>query len=80
MAAAAVSLAPLSLTRAFRWPDAGWQLGRVRSRSLRAPFTQVMGYRHATAAFAGEVVSLLDGSHCVLLVPAGPPPAARVCQ
>ncbi len=41
-------------------PDEGWQLGRVRRRSHKAPFAHVVGYQLATAAFAGEVDSLLD--------------------
>ena len=58
----------------YWWPDEGWQLGRVRRRSRHAPFTHVVGYRLATAAFAGEVDSLLTaatyGSRWVALRPA----------
>ena len=57
----------------YWWPDEGWQLGRVRRRSRQVPFTHVVGYRLATAAFAGEVDSLLDeasyGSRWVALRP-----------
>ena len=50
-------------------PGAG---GGVRGGAARrAPFTQVVGYPTPTAAFAGEVDTLLDqatyGSHCVSL-------------
>ena len=58
----------------YWWPDEGWQLGRVRRRSRKAPFTHVVGYRFPAAAFTGEVDSLLDeasyGSRWVPLVPA----------
>jgi hypothetical protein len=39
----------------FWWPpvDEDWQLGRVRRRSRKAPFTHVVGYRLAFAAFVG---------------------------
>ena len=74
MAAAAGSLA-LGAAILYWWPDEGWQFGRVRRRSRRAPFTHVVGYRHPTAAFAGAVDSLLDeasyGSRWVALVPRG---------
>ena len=61
----------------YWWPDEGWQLGRVRRRSRKAPFTHagrgVVGYRFPSAAFTGEVDSLLDeasyGSRWVALVP-----------
>ena len=57
----------------YWWPDEGWQLGRVRRHSRQAPFSHVVGYRLATAAFAGEVDSLLDeasyGSRWVALRP-----------
>ncbi len=54
----------------YWWPHEGWQLGRVPRRrrrgSRRAPFTHVqvvpVGYRLATAGFAGEVDSLLDAA------------------
>ena len=72
VAAAAGSLAP-GAAILYWWPDEGWQFGRVRRRSRRTPFTHVVGYRHPTAAFAGEVDSLLDeassGSRWVALVP-----------
>ena len=55
----------------YWWPDEGWQLGRVRRPSRNPP---VGGYRLATAAFAGEVASLVEaashGSRWVSLVPA----------
>jgi hypothetical protein len=35
---------------------------RVLSFSRMTPFTHVVGYQHATAAFAGEVDSLLDAA------------------
>ncbi len=40
----------------YWWPpvDEDWQLGRVRRRSRKAPFTHVVGYRLATAAFVGS--------------------------
>ena len=43
----------------YRWPDGGWQLGRVWCRRRQAPFTHrgVVGYRTATATVAGEVSS-----------------------
>ena len=46
----------------YWWSDEGWQLGRIRRRCRRAPsrFTQVIGYRTPTAAFAGEVNTLLE--------------------
>ena len=47
----------------YWWPDEGWQLGRIRRRCRRAPFTHVVGYRTKTATFAGEgreVDTLLD--------------------
>ena len=44
----------------YWWPDEGWQLGRIRRRCRRAPFTHVVGYRTPTAAFAGKVETLLD--------------------
>ena len=63
----------LSSPLLYWWPDEGWQLGRVRRRSRKAPFTHVVGYRFPPAAFTGEVDSLLDeasyGSRWVALVP-----------
>ena len=41
-------------------PDEGWQLGRIRRRCRRAPFTHVVGYRTKTATFAGEGREVLD--------------------
>ena len=35
-------------------------VARLRRRCRRAPFTHVVGYRIPTAAFAGEVDTLLD--------------------
>ena len=43
------------------WPDEVWQFGRLLCRCRRAPFTLVVGYR-PTAAFAGELDTLLDPS------------------
>ena len=47
----------------YWWPDEGWQLGRVHRRSGNSDFS---GYRDpgrlATAAFPGEVDSLLDAA------------------
>ena len=40
--------------------DEGWHLERIRRRCRRAPFTHVVGYQAPTAAFAGEVDTLLD--------------------
>ncbi len=59
---AAAGLPALGSTILYWWPDQGWQLelGRVRRRSRKAPFTHVVGYQLATAAFACEVDSLLD--------------------
>ena len=73
-AVAAARRAPvLGATLLYWWPDEGWQLGRVRRRSRKAPFTHVVGYRSPPAAFTGEVDSLLDeasyGSRWVTLVP-----------
>ena len=60
----------------YWWPDEGWQLGRVRRRCRRAPFTHVVGYRPPAAAFAGEVDTLLDpatyGSRWVSLIRVAP--------
>ena len=44
----------------YWWPDEGWQLGRILRCCRRAPFTHVVGYQTPTAAFAGEVDTLLD--------------------
>jgi hypothetical protein len=70
---AAAGSPALGSTILYWWPDEGWQLGRVRRRSRRAPFTHVVGYQLATAAFAGEVDSLLDeasyGARWVALAP-----------
>ena len=56
----------------YWWPEEGWQLGVVARLCTRAPFSHVVRYRRATAAFAGEVDTLLDapsyGSRWVLLV------------
>ena len=43
----------------YWWPEEGLQPGRIRRRCRRDPFTHV-GYRTPTAAFAGEVDTLLD--------------------
>ena len=60
----------------YWWPDEGWQLGRLRRRCRRAPFTHVVGYRTPTAAFAGEVDKLLNpatyGSRWVSLTRVAP--------
>jgi len=60
----------------YWWPDEGWQLGRVRRRSRKAPFTHVVGFRAPTAAFTGDVDALLDaasyGSRWVALTSARP--------
>jgi hypothetical protein len=61
------------MTILYCWPDEGWQLGRVRRRSSKAPLTHMVGYQLATAAFTGEVDSLLDeasyGARWVALAP-----------
>jgi len=60
----------------YWWPDEGWQLGHVRRRSRKAPFTHVVGFRAPTAAFTGDVNALLDaasyGSQWVALSPVSP--------
>ena len=72
-AAGSPALGSSRSTILYWWPDEGWQLGRVRRRSRKAPFTHVVGYQLATAAFAGEVDSLLDetsyGARWVALAP-----------
>ena len=60
----------------YWWPDEGWHLGRIRRRCRRDPLTHVVGYRTLTAAFAGEVDTLLDpaayGSRWVSLTRVAP--------
>ena len=49
----------------YWWPEEGWQLGVVARLCTRAPFSHVVRYRRATAAFAGAPSY---GSRWVLLV------------
>jgi hypothetical protein len=59
----------------YWWPDDGWQRGAVARICKRAPFSHIVRYRRPTAAFAGDVATLLDapsyGIRWVLLSPAG---------
>ena len=50
----------LCSTIIYWWLDEGWQLGRILRRCLLAPFTHIVCYRTPTAAFAGEVATLLN--------------------
>ena len=74
--AAAIPPPDLGSATLYWWPDEGWQLERVWRRCRRAPFTNVVGYRTPTAAFAGEVATLLDpaafGSRWVSLTRVAP--------
>ena len=60
----------------YWWPDEGWQLWRLLRRCRWALFTHVVGYRTPTAAFAGEVDTLLGqatyGSRWVSLTRVAP--------
>jgi hypothetical protein len=62
----------------YWWPDDGWQRGVVARLCKRAPYSHVVRYRRPTAAFAGDVETLLDapsyGLRWVLLVPSGEHP------
>ena len=42
---AAASPPELGSALLYWWPDEGWQLGRIRRRCRRAPFTHIVGYR-----------------------------------
>ena len=44
----------------YWWPDDGWQRGAVARICKRAPFSHIVRYRRPTAAFAGDVATLLD--------------------
>lgn len=59
----------------YWWPAYGWQRGVVARLCPRAPYSHVVRYRRPTAAFAGNVDTLLDapsyGIRWVLIVPSG---------
>jgi hypothetical protein len=64
----------------YWWPDDGWQRGVVARRCKKAPFSHIVRYRRPTAAFAGDVPTLLDapsyGARWVLLSAAAALPAS----
>ena len=59
----------------YWWPAYGWQRGVVARLCPRSPYSHVVRYRRPTAAFAGNVDTLLDapsyGIRWVLIVPSG---------